>query len=96
MFGDLERPLKMLQSASDLVYIILRRGRTDLNLWSIVLLKMKFYHCGVDHPSIHPIFMSCFMLFPCTIVACCRLGLLMLNGDKLPVVFRLAVHFSFR
>jgi len=48
---DLERPLKMLQSASDLDQILLMRGRTDLNLWRPILLKLNFYHGLVDHTN---------------------------------------------
>src|SRR6218665_452419 len=49
----LERPLKMLQSASDLDQISLMRGRTDLNLWRPILLKLNFYHGLVDHTNIY-------------------------------------------
>jgi len=49
----LERPLKMVQSASDLDQILLRRGRTDLNLWRPILLKFNFYHGLVDHSITH-------------------------------------------
>src|SRR6218665_3673507 len=47
----LERPLKMLQSASDLDQILLRRGRTDLTLWRPIPVKLNFYHGLVEHPN---------------------------------------------
>src|SRR6218665_1009670 len=40
----------MLQSASDLDQILPMRGRTVLNLWRPILLKLNFYHGLVDHP----------------------------------------------
>jgi len=43
----LAQPLKVLQSASDLEEIILRRGRTDLNLRWLILLKVNFQNCGL-------------------------------------------------
>jgi len=48
---DFERPLKMLQSASDFNQVLLIRGRTDLNLWRPILLKLNFYHGLVDHTT---------------------------------------------
>src|SRR6218665_4011495 len=53
----LERPLKMVQSASDLDQILLRRGRTDPNLWRPILLKFNFYHGLVDHSTWHLCYM---------------------------------------
>jgi len=47
-----ERTLKMLQYASDFDQILLRRGRTDLNLLRLVLLKLNVYHCLVDQPNL--------------------------------------------
>src|SRR6218665_1447944 len=49
--SGLEGPLKVLQSASDLDQILLRRGRTDLTLWRPILLKLNFCHGPVDHPN---------------------------------------------
>src|SRR6218665_902818 len=49
----LESPLKVLQSASDLDQILLRRGRTDQALWRPILLKLNFCHGLVDHSSLH-------------------------------------------
>src|SRR6218665_2355394 len=49
----LEWLLKVLQSASDLDQILLRRGRTDLTLRRPILLMLNFCHGLVDHPNTH-------------------------------------------
>src|SRR6218665_1793171 len=49
----LESPLKVIQSASDLDQILLRRGRTDLTLWRPILLKLNFCHGLVDHSNLY-------------------------------------------
>lgn len=49
----LERTLKMHQFALDLDQIILRWGKTDLNMFTPIPLKLNFYHGLVDCPTVY-------------------------------------------
>jgi len=50
-FGDLERPLNIVQFPPYLHHKFTTSDRTYLNLWRWVLLNFKIFHSVMDHPN---------------------------------------------
>jgi len=50
-FGDLERPLNIVQFPPYLHHKFTTSDRTYLNLWRWVLLNFKIFHSVMDHPT---------------------------------------------